>query len=254
MVFQALNRLKSVNWHIRSLSGAGQYVCMSEFDTKGCPKAKWPMKISIVALVLVTSCPALAQGTASYQQQLARRIGRMVSGCHLPKGTITNNRLADIPVPILQYFPGMIGPTQMFSDGDFPYAKLRMRLVGAVSLGHRWAVVYDTKRGALTTHLFALTLAKDETLTPVSGPDIEFFRNRCVAFLQALTPARQDRHPNNGPNFPPSSATAGTADPGRAMGSVNLPNGHYQACSALSPCAVPSPALKHFGGIGSDPW
>ncbi len=53
-------------------------------------------------------------------------------------------------------------------------------------------------------------------------------------------PTLPDPLPYTGPDFSAASATAGTADPGPALESLKADN---RKCSALNPCAVPSPAL-----------
>ena len=55
-------------------------------------------------------------------------------------------------------------------------------------------------------------------------------------------PILPDLLPYTGPAFPAASATAGTADPGPAL--EKLPEDN-RTCSALNPCAMPSPALMN---------
>src|ERR1700744_4498800 len=58
-------------------------------------------------------------------------------------------------------------------------------------------------------------------------------------------PILPDPQPYKGPAFPAASATAGTADPGIALENVREDN---RSCSALTPCAMPSPALMNSVG------
>jgi hypothetical protein len=53
-----------------------------------------------------------------------------------------------------------------------------------------------------------------------------------------------DPSPNEAHAFAPSEATAGTADPGRKLGSIAGIRSHDPGCTALSPCAVPPPSLE----------
>ena len=57
-------------------------------------------------------------------------------------------------------------------------------------------------------------------------------------------PILPDPLPYTGPAFPAASATAGTADTGPALEVLREDN---RSCSALTPCAMPSPALTNSG-------
>ena len=58
-----------------------------------------------------------------------------------------------------------------------------------------------------------------------------------------LPPPVQDPSLSSSPYFSPSLTTAGVADTGRALGSMNAtyPTGH--GCNVVTPCALPPPAL-----------
>jgi hypothetical protein len=62
-----------------------------------------------------------------------------------------------------------------------------------------------------------------------------------------LPPAVQDPSLSSSRYFPASLTTAGVADTGPALGSVNKgrAGGHGIGCSVTNPCAVLSPALDH---------
>ena len=63
-----------------------------------------------------------------------------------------------------------------------------------------------------------------------------------LANPQPLPVAKFSAHA--GPNFSPSAATAGTADAGHQLSTIEA---HLKNCSALSPCAAPPPSLDHLG-------
>jgi hypothetical protein len=46
------------------------------------------------------------------------------------------------------------------------------------------------------------------------------------------------------PNFSPAAATAGTADAGHQLSTIET---RLKNCSALNPCAAPPPSLEHLG-------
>jgi hypothetical protein len=62
-----------------------------------------------------------------------------------------------------------------------------------------------------------------------------------------LPPPVHDPSLSNSHRFSPSLTHAGVADTGPALSGVNKSRsgGPAAGCSALSPCAVPSPALDH---------
>jgi hypothetical protein len=63
-----------------------------------------------------------------------------------------------------------------------------------------------------------------------------------LADPQPLPAAKIPAHA--GPNFSPSAATAGTADAGHQLSTIEA---HLKNCSPLSPCAAPPPSLDHLG-------
>ena len=66
-----------------------------------------------------------------------------------------------------------------------------------------------------------------------------------AAKADPLTDAAQalpDPSPKESPNFPPALATAGTADPGRELAAIRT-NFRDPSCTALNPCAAPTPSL-----------
>ena len=66
-------------------------------------------------------------------------------------------------------------------------------------------------------------------------------------------PVLPDPVPNNTQLFPPAMATAGTADPSRAVAhspvSADMLAGRGSSCTPISPCAVDSPPLSRLGSV-----
>jgi hypothetical protein len=62
--------------------------------------------------------------------------------------------------------------------------------------------------------------------------------------LSDAPPALPDPSAQESPNFPPALATAGIADPGRELAAVKATNPRDQGCTALNPCAAPTPSLQ----------
>jgi hypothetical protein len=58
-----------------------------------------------------------------------------------------------------------------------------------------------------------------------------------------LPPPVQDPSLSSSHRFSPSLTTAGVADTGRALGSMNVRYRTGHDCNVVTPCALPSPAL-----------
>jgi hypothetical protein len=58
-----------------------------------------------------------------------------------------------------------------------------------------------------------------------------------------LPPPVQDPSLSSSHYFSPSLTTAGVADTGRALGSMNVRYRTRHSCNVVTPCALPSPAL-----------
>jgi hypothetical protein len=77
------------------------------------------------------------------------------------------------------------------------------------------------------------------------GSDSGFCQDSEGPLGDPLPPAVQDPSLSSSHYFPASLTTAGVADAGPALGSVNRGRTGAVGCNAMNPCAVPSPALDH---------
>ena len=70
-----------------------------------------------------------------------------------------------------------------------------------------------------------------------------------------VPPVLPDPVPDYTHLFPPAMATAGTADPGRALAhspiSAEMLAGRGPSCTPISPCAVDSPPMTQLGPVVS---
>jgi hypothetical protein len=72
-----------------------------------------------------------------------------------------------------------------------------------------------------------------------------------------VPPVLPDPVPDSTHLFPPAMATAGTADPGRALAhspvTAQMLAGQGSSCTPISPCAVDSPPVSQLGPVVSAP-